>query len=200
MNTRGGSIYQGLLERGLPEHIAQAFMDSYMAESGLDPTINEIAPLVPGSRGGRGLYQLTGSRRKAFEDKYGEDGYTIDNQLDWMMHELAGPEARAAKSIFAAPDRASAVKAITRDFLRPAKDNSAARIGMWNPSSAMAGLDMGTTPAPKAGIADEPKPLGKGQAAIARLVGLDDSPDKFRKGGRALHQLGLQMMQNSMGV
>ncbi len=44
-----------------------AFVMNFKDESGLDPGINEANPIVPGSRGGYGLYQLTGPRRKAYE-------------------------------------------------------------------------------------------------------------------------------------
>ena len=123
-------IYAGLLRRGVPQHIALAYMDSFQSESGLNPTINEIAPLVPGSRGGRGLYQLTGSRRRAYEAQYGDD-YDVESQLDFLMAELAGPEAAAKEAIWATDNRADAVRAITAKFLRPAHDNSDARIGSW---------------------------------------------------------------------
>ena len=123
--------YEYMLERGMPEHIAQAFMDSFASESGLDPTINEREPLVEGSRGGRGLYQLTGSRRTDFENKYGTD-YNWQDQIDNLFAELEGPEARAADAIYGTNNREGAVRAITWKFLRPAVDNSDHRIGAWS--------------------------------------------------------------------
>lgn len=51
----GGADYirQGLVKRGLPEHVADAFVVNFQDESGLNPGINEANPIVPGSRGGR---------------------------------------------------------------------------------------------------------------------------------------------------
>lgn len=129
--ARGGAvskdyIRQGLMQRGLPPHVAEAFIWNFQDESGLNPGIQEHAPIVPGSRGGRGLYQLTGPRRRAYEGQYGT-GYDVDSQLDFLMSELQGPEARAAQSILGAPDANSAASAIVNKFLRPAESHRVAR-------------------------------------------------------------------------
>ena len=63
----GNLVKQGLVARGMPEHIADGFVMNFKDESGLNPGINEQAPIVPGSRGGFGLAQWTGPRRKALE-------------------------------------------------------------------------------------------------------------------------------------
>lgn len=71
---------------------------NFQDESGLNPGINERNPLVPGSRGGFGLYQLTGPRRRAYEQFANQRGvapFDIDAQLDFMMTELQGPESRS---------------------------------------------------------------------------------------------------------
>ena len=57
-------IIAGLMARGLSEAQAKGVVANMIAESRLDPGINEIAPLVPGSRGGYGLNQWTGPRRR----------------------------------------------------------------------------------------------------------------------------------------
>lgn len=208
-------IYAGLLDRGLPPYIAEAFMDSFMAESGLNPTINEISPLIAGSRGGRGLYQLTGPRRKAYEAKYGDD-YDIDSQLDFLMYELQGPEARAADAIFATDNRADAVRAITSKFLRPYKDNSEARIGMWGGAMDMPANAPGHLgPRTRSGLGDEQPPqqepswfdetaLGRfrsekirpAQERTRTALGLDAKGAK--NFGNALQSLGLNMMQGGL--
>jgi len=102
-------------------------------ESGLDAGINEISPIVKGSRGGFGLYQLTGPRRRAFESFAGQRGVALDDadaQLDFLMYELDGPEARAARSILSTSTAGEAGAAIVRKFLRPLQshqDRRAAR-------------------------------------------------------------------------
>lgn len=123
-------IRQGLIQRGLPEHVADAFLLNMQDESGLNPGINEAAPIVPGSRGGYGLYQLTGPRRRAYEAYAQQSGIpldSIDGQLDFLMSELAGPEANAYQAIMAAPDTGSAAAAIVNQFLRPSEQHRARR-------------------------------------------------------------------------
>lgn len=122
-------IRQGMIDRGIAPHIADAFILNFQDESGLNPSITEAVPNVHGTRG-RGLYQLTGPRRDAYEARYG-DAYDVDSQLDWMMHELQGPEARAAERIFSAPDTGSAAAAIVTHFLRPAAQHRDSRVARY---------------------------------------------------------------------
>lgn len=132
---RASYIRNGLLQRGLPEHVADAFLVNFQDESGLDPNINEITPLIPGSRGGFGLYQLTGPRRReyeAFASQRGVNPGDIDAQLDFMMGELQGSESRAAQSILGAPDTATAAQAIVSDFLRPAPEHRQSRMSRYS--------------------------------------------------------------------
>ena len=127
-------IQQGLVQRGLPAHIAQGFVMNMRDESGLNPGINERAPLVQGSRGGYGLYQLTGPRRRAYESYASSRGVAFDNadaQLDFLMSELQGPEKRAAQSIFSTDNPQDAAVAIARDFLRPAASNLQKRVARY---------------------------------------------------------------------
>lgn len=127
-------IRQGLIDRGLPPHIADAFILNFQDESGLNPGINEKNPIVPGSRGGFGLYQLTGPRRReyeAFAAQRGVDPADVNAQLDFLMKELHGSEAEAAKSILSAPDTATAAQAIVNNFLRPAPEHRQARAAKY---------------------------------------------------------------------
>lgn len=128
-----------MLERGIQDHVADAFLMNFQDESGFDPGINEKAPLVKGSRGGFGLYQLTGDRRRAYEEFAKMRGAALDDevaQLDNMMRELEGPERAAAEAIFSAPDTRSAAIAIARDFLRPSEENLAKRIAKYSGETA----------------------------------------------------------------
>lgn len=128
------TIQKGLIDRGLPKHVAEAFVMNFQDESGLNPGINEKNPIVPGSRGGYGLYQLTGPRRVAYEQfaaQRGVDPSNTDAQLDFLMMELQGPEKKAAQSILSAPDTGSAAAAIARDFLRPAKEHLDRRVAKY---------------------------------------------------------------------
>lgn len=156
------SIRAGLIKRGLPEHVADGFLMNFQDESGFNSGINEAEPTVPGSRGGYGLYQLTGPRRVAYEQyaqQLGVDPSNVDAQLDFMMSELQGPEARAAKSIFAAPDAGSAAAAIATNFLRPAKEHLDARVSRYTGGGAAAPVQVASLD-PSIGAPAQLPPIG----------------------------------------
>lgn len=132
--AEAAAIREGLIARGLPEHIADGFIMNFQDESGLNPGINERNPIVPGSRGGFGLYQLTGPRRTAYEQFAGQRGVDpsdVNAQLDWLMHELQGPEAKAAQSIFSSQNAGEAGAAIVNNFLRPAAEHRTSRANRY---------------------------------------------------------------------
>jgi hypothetical protein len=140
---REAEIRAGLIERGMAPHIADGFLMNFKDESGLDPGINEAAPIVPGSRGGFGLAQWTGPRRVALEKFAAARGAAPSDanvQLDFLMTELQGPESRAARNILAAPDAGSAAAAIATDFLRPAPEHLERRVAEYtgmNPGASI---------------------------------------------------------------
>jgi len=127
-------IYSGLVDRGLPPHVAEGFVLNMQDESGLNPGINEQNPIVAGSRGGYGLYQLTGPRRRAYEAYASQSGAPLDSvdaQLDFLVSELQGPESRAARSIFSTTTPGAAATAIVNDFLRPAEEHRQSRAARY---------------------------------------------------------------------
>jgi hypothetical protein len=139
-NDPAAAIRQGLLDRGIPAHVADGFLMNFRDESGLRTDINEAAPIVPGSRGGFGLAQWTGPRRReleAFAQSRGVPASDMNAQLDFLMAELQGSESRAAQSIFAAPDSATAADAILRQFLRPAAEHRERRSAAYLGGQAM---------------------------------------------------------------
>lgn len=76
-----------------PGYIAAAFVGNFMNESfaRLDPTIGEVDPVVPGSRGGFGIAQWTGPRRVQLEKFAGQNNAFVGNfsvQLNWVLYEL----------------------------------------------------------------------------------------------------------------
>lgn len=118
-------IYAGLVDRGLPDHVAKAFVLNFQDESGLRTDVVESEPNVHGTRG-KGLYQLTGSRREAFEDIYGTD-YSTDNQLDFLVWELENTEKSAGDAIFNTDNVQDAAVTIVKKFLRPAASHARSR-------------------------------------------------------------------------
>ena len=130
----GDDIYSGLVDRGLPTHVAQGFVMNFRDESGLDTGINEKNPLVEGSRGGFGLYQVTGPRRVAFEAFAKEQGKPVDDldaQLDFLMTELGSTESSAAKKIMSTNTPGEAAASIVRSFLRPAAEHRERRASRY---------------------------------------------------------------------
>jgi len=115
-------VISGLIERGIPPHIAQGIAGNISVESGFDPGINEIAPLVPGSRGGFGLYQVTGPRRRQYEEFASSRGAPLDDidaQLDFMIWELGNTEAKAGAKLSKAQTAEDAARIFSESFLRP---------------------------------------------------------------------------------
>ncbi len=129
-NSDANRLRNKLMSRGLPPHIAEAFVMNFQDESGLDSGRNEESPIVPGSRGGWGLYQLTGPRRRRFESFARARGVSVsdeDTQLDFLMEELSGSEKSAGDVIMSAGTREAAAVAIVNKFLRPSEQHRARR-------------------------------------------------------------------------
>lgn len=140
-------IKAGLVERGMPEHIAKGFVMNFEDESNFDPGVNEASPLVPGSRGGFGLAQWTGPRRVALEAFAAEKGLPADDmnvQMDFLMTELQGPESAAWSKISGAGNAGEAGAAVVNEFLRPAEAHRSAREAEY-----LGGAAPGPTSAPQ---------------------------------------------------
>ena len=129
-------VYEGLIDRGVSEHIAIGFMSNFSDESAFDIDVTESEDNIHGTRG-RGLYQLTGDRRTAFEAKYGDD-YSVDNQLDWLVdHELTGTESSAWSKIQDTTTAGEAADSIVRNFLRPAASHRNSRSAKYLDGSGL---------------------------------------------------------------
>ena len=179
------SIRAGLVARGLPEHVADGFVMNFQDESGLNPGINEAAPIVPGSRGGFGLAQWTGPRRKALESFAAERGVSVadpDIQLDFLMTELQGPESGAANSILSATDSGQAAAAIVNKFLRPAEEHRASREARYTGGGGMS-------------ASGQPMPItGGGEGVVGALASAMSDPWVAKKYGPVIQSLMSQQM------
>lgn len=116
-------IIAGLVARGMSLPVAQGVVANMKAESNLQPGINEISPVVPGSRGGFGLNQWTGPRRVAYEQFAAERGKPLDDlqtQLDFTMFELQGPERAAYAALQGVQDPLEAARIYSSSFCAPA--------------------------------------------------------------------------------
>ena len=137
-------VVRGLTERGLPQHVAEGFAMNTADESNFDAGINELEPIVKGSRGGFGLNQWTGPRRRQLESYAQERGVDVadpDLQLDFLVWELENTEKRAAEKIFSASTAGEAGAAIVNNFLRPAESHRKKRASKY--------LGMGGRPKPR---------------------------------------------------
>lgn len=165
--TGGLSSYikQGLVSRGLPEHVADGFLMNFQDESGLNPGINEQNPTVAGSRGGFGLAQWTGPRRRqleAFAQQQGKPVSDPDVQMDFLMTELQGSERGAAAKILGAGSAGEAGAAIVNSFLRPAEEHRARREAEY----------LGGQPAGQGGqMGGQPIGMDADMAQMAALMG-----------------------------
>lgn len=113
---------QGMMSRGLPRVHALAFAGNGKVESRLDPSINEISPTVPGSRGGFGLMQWTGPRRRqleAYAASQKRDVADAEVQMDFLAWELQNTEKAAGSAILSATNVRDAARLVSERFLRP---------------------------------------------------------------------------------
>ena len=111
-------VREGLIARGVPSHVADGIIVNMNDESGMNPAINERNPTVPGSRGGFGLAQWTGPRRKqleAFAAQRGKPASDVDTQMDFLVWEMNNTESEAGAKILNAETASEAAQA-TDDF------------------------------------------------------------------------------------
>lgn len=161
-------IIAGLIARGVPLPVAQGIVANMKAESGLQPGINEIAPLVPGSRGGFGLNQWTGPRRVAFEKFAADRGMPLNDvqtQLDFTMYELQGPERAAWTALQGVDSPLDAARIYSEKFLRPGIPNMDKRLGY---AAEIAGMPM----PPMSGSMVRPAPTPMAEADPFEGMGL----------------------------
>lgn len=124
-------VIAGLVARGVPLHVAQGVTARLNGESRLNPGINEINPTVEGSRGGYGLAQWTGPRRRQYEAFASERGAPLDDpnaQLDFLMWENANTEKGAWDKVMSAQDAVQAAELFTTHWERPGKPHLGATL------------------------------------------------------------------------
>lgn len=120
--TTQQDLIDGLIARGASEPVAKGIVANMRAESGLNPGINELRPVVKGSRGGYGLNQWTGPRRRqyeAFAKERGKDFSDVETQLDFTFWEFQNTEKRAWEALQGATTAEQAAIIYSNKFLRP---------------------------------------------------------------------------------
>lgn len=156
MKVSEQDVVAGLVARGLDPWEAMGIAGNMAVESGFDTGINEVAPLVAGSRGGYGLNQWTGPRRRQYEAFAGERGAALDDlntQLDFTIWELQNTERGAMDALNASTNPQEAAMAYMNEFLRPGIPHADRRA---EETARIAGLPM------TAGQSQQPNALAYG--------------------------------------
>lgn len=117
-------IVKGLMQRGLPEHAAQGIAMNFKDESGFDPAA------IGDNGNALGLAQWNGPRMaslKQFAAQQGKSATDLNVQMDFLMHELQGPESGAMQAIMSTKTPGEAGAAFLNKFERPAEQHRARR-------------------------------------------------------------------------
>lgn len=121
-------MVRGLMDRGYPAHQAAALAGHFLQESGGNPSaLNK-------DEGAFGLSQWRLDRRtnlEAFAKTQGKDPSDPNVQLDFVGHEMNGPEKSAGSAFLAAPDVASASAAL-KPYIRFGDDSAGTRLANAN--------------------------------------------------------------------
>lgn len=129
----GATIAQRAAEDlGIPLEAAAGLAGNLAAETGDFRHMQEISPLVPGSRGGFGWAQWTGPRRREFEAYAAQHNLSpSSNEANYgfLIHEIKTkyPRVLAALKQARTPDEAAMI--VERHYLMPGIPNSAGRLG-----------------------------------------------------------------------
>jgi len=135
---------------GLTDLQAAGLLGNLGHESGGFRQLQEVAPVVAGSRGGWGLAQWTGPRRVAMEAwcrAHALDPAAPEAQYRYLCTELRTTEAAALAALRQAPTLEAATETVCRFFERPGVVALASRLD-WA-RRALAALRDGA-PAPQA--------------------------------------------------
>lgn len=137
VGVEGQPIAQRLMadlqeELGLTPDQAAGIVGNLAHESGGFRSLQEIAPLVPGSRGGFGYAQWTADRRVNFENwsaERGLDPRSYKANLGFLLHELQNtPEGAVLDRLRGARNAAEATQIFSETFLRPGIPHMSSRL------------------------------------------------------------------------
>lgn len=107
---------------GLKPFQAAAIVGNFGVETGRFKFMQEIKPVVAGSKGGYGWAQWTGARRRSFETWAKNHFYEVnsyDANYSFLIRELKGTEARALELLRTTRNVDEATISFMRNFERP---------------------------------------------------------------------------------
>ena len=181
LNPAAAIVARKLKQQGYTNAQIAGVLGNISQESGFNPRVNEGGAVGnPMGRGGYGLAQWTGGRQTNlvnFAKTKKLDPGDAGLQADFLLHELQGPESRAAESLRKAQSPEQAALVFRRDFERagiPKDENRmrAARDLMPKLQTLEGGIDFAPPPLP-----------GEEQSVAYRLAaaGIDLSGDQEEK-------------------
>lgn len=126
-------LMAGLMtDYGLTREQAAGFVGNLAHESAGFRTLQEVSPLVKGSRGGYGYAQWTGPRRRQFEawsQQQGLDPSSFEANYGFLRHELdTTPEGRVIPKLKGAQTVEDATRVVSDTFLRPGIPHMGSRL------------------------------------------------------------------------
>jgi hypothetical protein len=134
---------------------AAAIAGNFAYETGGFEHMQEIKPVVRGSRGGYGWAQWTADRRRAFEAWAKRKGLSIDSydaNYSFLIRELLGPEKRAIAAVKNAQGLDAKVKAFEASYERAGVKAYSKRVSWAKKALAAyhsAALTLPSAPAPR---------------------------------------------------
>lgn len=150
---------------------AAAIIGNAGHESGGFQSLQEIKPLVPGSKGGYGIMQWTGPRRREYEaycKRNNLDPAHMETNYKFLFVELKGPEGRVLPKLRKAKGLDAKVEVFCKGFLRPGIVHMESR-KKWA-QRALDAYENRHGPATKPTITKKPATEVKEYSLIQRLV------------------------------
>jgi hypothetical protein len=147
-----------------------AIVGNLAGESGLT-AIQEVSPMVPGSRGGFGWEQATGPRRvefEAFAKAMGREVTDDEANYEFLVSELIGAEARALERLKVTTTLESAVYTFEVLFERPSS-TSDVETRVRFAQQALNELGTGPAPVPATPTTPPQTPIGTPEALVEAI-------------------------------
>lgn len=117
---------------GISQVQAAAIVGNLAHETSDFKFMQELEPVVKGSRGGYGFAQWTGSRRKDFESWASENDLDLNSyeaNFGFLMHEIQNTrEGRFLEKLEATDNIEDATRVVSEGYLRPGKPMMSSRI------------------------------------------------------------------------
>lgn len=138
-------------------------------------SLQEMKPLVPGSKGGYGIMQWTGPRRRDYEEYCARnklDPADMESNYKFLFVELKGPEGKVLPKLKAAEGLEKKTEVFMSVFLRPGIPHLDSRIAWARRCFAMTlDYDMPAQPSPPlAPHTPSPESSNTGLMSIGAIV------------------------------